>query len=77
VDKLTKQPHISKIVHYQQCLPHLVKLNQINQYVRGEQITTTKDGAKSFNSEIDDYLTRVHMVLYAMSNGHPSQILKT
>jgi hypothetical protein len=32
-----------------------VKLDQINQYLRGEQITTTKDGVKSSNNEIDDY----------------------
>jgi hypothetical protein len=72
VDKLTKQPHIGKIAHYQQCLSHLVKPNQINQYVRGEQIITTKDGVEFSNNEIDDYLTLVHMVFYAMSSGHPT-----
>jgi hypothetical protein len=77
VDKLTKQPQIGKIVHYELCLPHLVKPNQINRYVRGKRITITKDGAKSSNSEIEDYFTPTHMVLYVKNSGHFNQILKT
>jgi hypothetical protein len=41
VDKLTKQPCIGNFAHYQLCLPHPVKPNWINQYMRGERITTT------------------------------------
>ncbi len=76
VDKLTKRPQIGKIVHYQQCFPHPMKPNWINRYVRGEWITTTKDGTKSFDNEIDDYFTPTHMVIYAMISGHLNQILK-
>jgi len=72
VDKLTKQPHIGKIAHYQQCLPHFVKPNWINQYVKGEQITTTKDGAKSFSNKIKDYLAIGQMVFYVKNSGHLS-----
>jgi hypothetical protein len=49
-------------MHYQQCLPHWVKLNQINQYMRGERITTTKDGVEFFDSEIENYFIHVQMV---------------
>jgi hypothetical protein len=55
VDKLIEQPCIGKITHYQHCFPHIVKPNQINHYVKDEQITTTKDGVKSFDNVIYDY----------------------
>jgi hypothetical protein len=49
-----------------------VKFNRINQYVRGEQITTTKDGAKSFDNEINDYIIPTQMVLSTKSSEYPS-----
>jgi hypothetical protein len=49
-----------------------MKLNQINQYVKGERITTTKDGAESFDSKIDEHLTLAHMVFYVKNRGHCS-----
>jgi hypothetical protein len=36
--------------------------------MKGEQITTTKDGGKSSNSEINDYLIPIQMVLYAKNS---------
>ncbi len=45
--------------------------------MKGERITTTKDGVESFNNEIDNYLTPTQMVFqYVKSSGHPSQIEK-
>jgi len=76
VNKLTKWPQIGKIVHYHQCLPNPVTPNQINQSVKGERITTTKDGTKSSDSERNNYFTLTHMVFYAKNNGHLNQILK-
>jgi hypothetical protein len=51
-----------------------MKPNQINQYVRVERITTTKDGIESFDSQINDYFTLVQMVFYTKNNVHLSQI---
>jgi hypothetical protein len=42
--------------------------------MKGEQIKTTKDGAKSFDNEIRDYLTTGQMVFYVKNSGHLSQI---
>jgi hypothetical protein len=53
VDKLTKWPRIGKITHYQQCFLHVMKFNQIYQYMKGEWITTTKDGIEFSNNEIN------------------------
>jgi hypothetical protein len=47
-----------------------MKPNWINQYMKGERITTTKDGVKSSNSEINNYLTPTQMVFYVKSSGH-------
>jgi hypothetical protein len=44
--------------------------------MKGEQIKTTKDGAKSFDNEIRDYLTTGQMVFYVKNSGHLSQIKK-
>jgi hypothetical protein len=41
--------------------------------MKGEQIRTTKDGAKSFDNEIKDYLTTNQMVFYVKNNGHFNQ----
>jgi len=70
MDKLTKQPWIGKIAHYQQCLFHSVKPNGINQYLRGEGIIITKDGAKLSSNEINNYLTPIQMALYVKSIRH-------
>jgi hypothetical protein len=44
--------------------------------MRGEQITTTKDGAESSDNEKDDYFTPAYMVFYAKRSEYPNQILK-
>jgi hypothetical protein len=72
VDKSIERPCIGKISHYQHCFPHIVKPNQINHYVKDEQITTTKDGVKSFDNVIYDHFTPVQLVLYIKSSGHHS-----
>jgi hypothetical protein len=41
-----------------------------NQYLRGEGIIITKDGAKSSSSEINNYLTPVQMALYVKNIRH-------
>jgi hypothetical protein len=41
--------------------------------MKGEQITTTKDGVKSYDNELyDDYLILDQMLFYAKSDGHPN-----
>jgi hypothetical protein len=40
--------------------------------MKGEQITTTKDGVESYNNEIYDYFILAQMVLYVKRDGHPS-----
>jgi hypothetical protein len=47
-----------------------VKPNWINHYVRGERLTTTKDGLESFDNEINNYFTLAQMVFYTKNSGH-------
>jgi hypothetical protein len=45
-----------------------MKSPQANKYIRGQQITYIREGAKSFNNEIKDYLTLTQLILYAKSS---------
>ncbi len=38
--------------------------------MKGQRITITKDGAKSSDGEIDEYLAFVHIMFYTKNSGH-------
>ncbi len=69
-EKLSKQPCIGKISHYQQCLLHLMKIHQVDKYFRRQQITYIKERIESFDSEIKDYLTPTQLIMYARLSCH-------
>lgn len=71
-EKLSKQLHIGKIFHYQQCMLHLMKIHQVNKYLQGQQITHTKERTESFNNEIKDYLTPTKLIMYVRLSCHMS-----
>jgi hypothetical protein len=57
VEKLSKQLCVGKIIHYEQCLLHFVKIDYTNKCLQRQWITCTKEGIKFSNREIDDFLT--------------------
>ncbi len=56
-----------KIIHYQQCMPHHVKIDQTDKYFWRQQITCTKEGVESSDIEIDDFLILALLIFYAKS----------
>jgi len=44
-----------------------MKINKTDKYLQRQHITCTKEGAKSSNSEINDFLTLTQLILYAKS----------
>ncbi len=65
VEKLSKQPHVGKLIQYHQCLPHFMEMEQIRKYLQRQQITYTNEGVKSFDNEIDDFFIPAQLILYA------------
>ncbi len=65
VEKLSKQPHVGKLIQYHQCLPHFVEMEQTGKYLQRQQITYTNEGVKSFDNEIDDFFIPAQLILYA------------
>ncbi len=65
LEKLSKWPHVGELTRYQQCLPYLVKIEQIGKYLWRQHMTHTKEGTKFSDSDIDDFLTLAQLILYA------------
>ncbi len=65
VEKMFKEPCVNKIIHYEQCLPHPMNIEQTSKYFRKQQITHTKEVVKSSNNEIDNFFTTSHLIYNA------------
>jgi hypothetical protein len=47
-------------------------MEEIDKYLRRQQITQTKEGAKSFDNEIDNFFTPTQLILIAQARGSKS-----
>ncbi len=59
--KLAKWSQIDKFTHFQQCLPHPLKRMVGKKYLHDEPLAVIKNGAKSLDNKVDNFLTPVQL----------------